>query len=331
MRSSATDSLVKSVNRLVGGLSELGPVGMMKGVPGVVPERLREAMRVRHCALSLVGEPIMYPRINDLLRQLHDRQISSFMVTNAQFPDRIRQLDPVTQLYVSVDASTRDSLKAIDRPLFRDFWERFLGSLREMRLKQQRTVFRMTLVKGQNMGGEDENDAELAGYAELVELGCPDFIEIKAVTFCGKSDASDLTMQNVPWHREVCEYGERLARLLRTRGLAESAYSIATEHEHSCCILLAREDKFLVAGDASGDRQWHTWINYPRFDELVQEYYASGGTKTFCSTDYYAPTPEWALYKSSSRGFDPAESRFRKNRAGGLVESQYKSSESGCG
>lgn len=32
------------------------------------------------------------------------------------------------QLYVSVDAATKDSLKAIDRPLFGDFWERFLVS-----------------------------------------------------------------------------------------------------------------------------------------------------------------------------------------------------------
>jgi wyosine [tRNA(Phe)-imidazoG37] synthetase (radical SAM superfamily) len=30
------------------------------------------------------------------------------------------------QLYVSVDAATKESLKAVDRPLFSDFWERFL-------------------------------------------------------------------------------------------------------------------------------------------------------------------------------------------------------------
>lgn len=93
------------------------------GVPGVLPSRLQEAYTVRHCALSLVGEPIMYPRINEMLRELHNRKISSFLVTNAQFPERIKQLEPVTQLYVSVDASTRESLKAIDRPLFKDFWE----------------------------------------------------------------------------------------------------------------------------------------------------------------------------------------------------------------
>jgi tRNA wybutosine-synthesizing protein 1 len=143
-----------------------GMINEMRGVPGVQAERLQEAFTVRHCALSLVGEPIMYPRINEMLAQLHERDISSFLVTNAQFPEHIRSLDPVTQLYVSVDASTRDSLKAIDRPLFKDFWERFLGSLEELKKKQQRTVYRMTLVKSWNM-----DQAE--GYAELIEQGQP--------------------------------------------------------------------------------------------------------------------------------------------------------------
>ena len=41
----------------------------------------------------------------------------------------------MTQLYVSVDASTKESLKKIDRPLFRDFWPRFLSSLDELNKK----------------------------------------------------------------------------------------------------------------------------------------------------------------------------------------------------
>ena len=51
---------------------------------GVQPERLVDAFNVKHCALSLVGEPIMYPRINEMLHALHDRKISTFLVTNAQ-------------------------------------------------------------------------------------------------------------------------------------------------------------------------------------------------------------------------------------------------------
>lgn len=60
------------------------------GVPGVKPDRYEEGLAVKHCALSLVGEPIMYPEINAFIRLLHLRHISSFLVTNAQFPEEIR-------------------------------------------------------------------------------------------------------------------------------------------------------------------------------------------------------------------------------------------------
>ncbi|CAB0006548.1 unnamed protein product, partial [Nesidiocoris tenuis] len=103
-----------------------------RGVPGVLPEKYREALAAKHCALSLVGEPIMYPEINKFCRLLHSKGISTFLVTNAQFPDAIRAMDPVTQLYVSVDASTKESLKKIDRPLFKDFWDRFIDSLKAL-------------------------------------------------------------------------------------------------------------------------------------------------------------------------------------------------------
>lgn len=65
---------------------------------GVKMERLSEGLSPRHCALSLVGEPIMYPEINALVDELHRRHISTFLVTNAQFPDRIRMLKPITQV-----------------------------------------------------------------------------------------------------------------------------------------------------------------------------------------------------------------------------------------
>ena len=294
-------------------------VNQMKGVPGVVPERYQEAFTVRHCALSLVGEPIMYPKINEMIRDLHSRSISTFLVTNAQFPEQIKTLDPCTQLYVSVDAATSESMKAVDRPLFKDFWNRFKTSLAYMRDKQQRTVYRMTLVKSYNMD-------EVRGYADLIAEGQPDFIEIKAVTYCGKSDASSLTMKNVPWHHEVCAYAEAIAQNLKEReGGTAPVYSIATEHEHSCCVLLAREDKFKPNGE------WYTWIDYPKFDRLIAEYYESNGEKTFSSCDYMARTPDWALYQSSERGFDPAENRWKRNKAGSLVEIEYKSTDSGCG
>ncbi|XP_016393454.1 S-adenosyl-L-methionine-dependent tRNA 4-demethylwyosine synthase [Sinocyclocheilus rhinocerous] len=269
-------------------------IRQFKGVPGVRPERFEEGLTVKHCALSLVGEPIMYPEINSFLRLLHQQNISSFLVTNAQFPEEIRSLVPVTQLYVSVDASTKDSLKKIDRPLFKDFWQRFLDSLRALGEKQQRTVYRLTLVKAWNVD-------ELKAYSDLIALGQPDFIEVKGVTYCGESSASSLTMANVPWHEEVVYFVQQLANLLPD-------YEIACEHEHSNCLLLAHH-KFKV------DREWWTWIDYERFQELIQEYEESGGTKSFSAMDYMAKTPSWAIFGARERGFDPSDTRFqRKNK-----------------
>ncbi|KAK2172843.1 hypothetical protein NP493_925g02007 [Ridgeia piscesae] len=269
-------------------------IRQFRGVPGVQPEKFSEALEPRHCALSLVGEPIMYPEINRFVDLLHSRSISTFLVTNAQFPGAIRELQPVTQLYVSVDASCPESLKKIDRPLFRDYWQRFLDSLTALSDKGQRTVYRLTLVKAWNIN-------ELQGYADLVQLGKPDFIEIKGVTYCGDSKSSTLTMKNIPWHEEVVSFVQQLADLLLD-------YDIASEHEHSNCILIAHT-KFRV------DNEWWTWIDYKRFHELMTAWTQSQGQQTFTASDYMAKTPSWAVYGAQEQGFDPVETRFyRKKR-----------------
>lgn len=275
-----------------------------KGAKGVWPERVAEAFDVKHCALSLVGEPILYPEINRFLGLLHDKGISSFMVTNAQFPDLIANLRPVTQLYLSIDAATPESLKKIDRPLFEDYWQRFLGSIDALRDKGQRTVFRLTLVKGYNT-------EEIKNYAELIVRGQPDFIEIKGVTFCGGGKRAELTMKNVPWHDEVIEWSQLLCKEV------DDTYELACEHQHSCCLLLANKAKFKVDG------QWHTFIDFDKFIQLQ----ASG--EPFTSLDYRAPTPSWALWGSQERGFDPNEVRVRrapKKKNGGESESESESS-----
>jgi len=284
-----------------------------RGVKGVKPERAEEAMTVRHCALSLVGEPIMYPKINKMLGLLHERHISTFLVTNAQFPDRIKHLDPVTQLYVSIDAATPETLKAVDRPLFKDYWERFISCLDALKAKRQRTVYRLTLIKGWNT-------KQIQDYAKLVSRGEPDFIEIKAVTYSGKSDGSDLTMKNVPWYEEVCKFSEALVAKLK-----DGTYGIASAHRHSCLVLLAKR-KFCIDGI------WNTWINYPKFHTLMKRYYDTNGKKTFTAMDYMAPTPSWALYGAKEEGFDPEETRFRRERKkNGKPVRKYVPSESGCG
>lgn len=281
-----------------------------RGIPGVVPERYQEALTVRHCALSLVGEPIMYPRINELLRDLHSRNISSFLVTNGQHPDAIETLIPVTQLYVSVDAPTERSLIDIDRPLFHDAWDRLRRSLTLLRKKRQRTVARLTVVKGWNSD-------DIRGYAELIALGHVSLVEVKGVTFCGKSDASNLNMSNTPWHHEVVALTvtlqQELAKMTAAGGPdAPPLYDIACEHHHSCCIVLARIDQFACDADSTaGQRNWKTWIDFDKF-LLLSRKSEHDPLFTFGVEDYTAETPAWATFGSIEQGFDPTDQRYRK-------------------
>ncbi|KAL0801875.1 hypothetical protein Bca101_057051 [Brassica carinata] len=214
-------------------------IKQMKGVPGVTPEKLQEGLTPRHCALSLVGEPIMYPEINALVDELHGKRISTFLVTNAQFPEKILMMKPITQLYVSVDAATKESLKAIDRPLFADFWERFIDSLKALQEKQQRTVYRLTLVKGWNT-------EELEAYFNLFSIGKPDFIEIKGVTYCGSSATSKLTMENVPWHADVKAFSEALS--LKSNG----EYEVASGEPFTSTDYMAETPSWAVYGAEEG-------------------------------------------------------------------------------
>lgn len=273
--------------------NHLEMVRQLKGVPGVTKERFADAQTVRHCALSLVGEPIFYPRINELLEILHARRISTFLVTNAQFPDAMRHLVPVTQLYVSIDAPNKEALKKIDRPLYKDFWQRYIECLEIIREKKQRTVFRLTLVQKANM-------EDFEGYAKLISIGMPDFIEIKGVTYCGTSKANKLTMENVPWHEQVIEFAQELLS-----HLPENTYELACEHSHSNCTLIANK-KFKVDG------KWRTWIDYEKYFELIKLQVGSGGESNgeFNSLDYTAETPSWAIFGSEEGGFDPEHMRW---------------------
>ncbi|KAH3663465.1 hypothetical protein WICMUC_005904 [Wickerhamomyces mucosus] len=268
-------------------------IKQMRGVPGVVAERFQEAFRVRHCALSLVGEPIFYPYINEFLGMLHEKEISSFLVCNAQHPDQLQSLSKVTQLYVSIDAASKTELKKIDRPLFKDYWERMMRCLDILRTTQshQRTVFRLTLVKGFNM-------TEVKGYADLVEKARPALIEIKGATFCGSSsgNGNPLTMQNIPFYEECQNFVRALNDELNARGFG---YGIAAEHAHSCCILVASND-FKINGE------WHTHIDYAKFFELLK----SG--KPFDKLEYISKTPDWALWGSEGAGFNPEDTRVKR-------------------
>jgi len=262
--------------------------------PLALPDRVDEAHGVRHMALSLVGEPVLYPEMPAMVHELHRRRISTFLVTNGQFPEQLEQLPWVTQLYVSVDAANPSDLKEVGRPLFRDYWERLRRSLAILHSKQpwQRSVCRMTVIKGKNM-----QDKSCEGYAELVNLAQSDFVELKGATAAAWDDAkANLSVANAPRHEDVVDFAHKLNEFLPD-------YGVACEHKHSCSVLLARRDRFF---NPTGS--WRTWIDFEKFADA-----AITGTPLEV-TEFTQETPEWALAGSSDYpGFDPAERRrYRK-------------------
>ncbi|XP_058536472.1 S-adenosyl-L-methionine-dependent tRNA 4-demethylwyosine synthase TYW1-like [Ochotona princeps] len=211
-----------------------------------------------------------------------------------------RNRKSVTQLYVSLPPSTKDSLKKVDRPLFKDFWQRFLDSLKALATKQEWTVYRLTSEKAWNVD-------ELQAYAELVSLGNPDFIEVKAVTHCTKFSASNtsLTISHISYHRT-------LAECVRSLVLLTPCYRLACINLHTNMLIFSSL-QFKIDGE------WWTWIDYSHFQELIQAYEDSNGSETFSAQDYMAKTPQWALFGASERGFDPKDIRHqRKNKSKGV-------------
>ncbi|MBI2139048.1 4-demethylwyosine synthase TYW1, partial [Candidatus Woesearchaeota archaeon] len=223
----------------------------------------RSSKEIRHVALSLTGEPIMYPKINGLIDRFNKEGISTFLVTRAQYPEAIRDLNPVTQLYISLDAPNPELFKEIDVPLFKDYWERFNQGLEYLAGKKQRTTVRLTLIKGMNMSQFEE-------YAKMITKGSPDFIEAKAYMHVGASQKR-LSIESMPMHEEVVAFTKELAAHL-------PSYEIVSEHIPSRVVMLAKK-KFRIGGI------WHTWIDFPKYAELVN----SG--KDFTSMDYLKKTP----------------------------------------
>eukprot|EP00927_Polykrikos_kofoidii_P077990 TRINITY_DN74874_c0_g1_i1.p1 TRINITY_DN74874_c0_g1~~TRINITY_DN74874_c0_g1_i1.p1 ORF type:complete len:476 (-),score=60.21 TRINITY_DN74874_c0_g1_i1:264-1649(-) len=258
--------------------------------PNALEHRKTEARQVRHCALSLVGEPVAYPRIAEFVAKLHRRRISTFLVTNGQFPDALRALPTVTQLYVSCDAADPEELREVGRPLFRDFWERYMSSLEIVRSRAERTVCRLTLMRHVNM--ERPKD-----WAKLLRHASPDFVELKAATFAPIFDKGGLTMMNMPTYQEVKSFAEELAALMPD-------YGLACGHEHSNAVLLASE-RFRAE-----DGSWRTWIDFERFADAASVADSRGSNSVdLLAVDYTETTPQWALYGSSCQGFAPTETR----------------------
>ncbi|MGB3945196.1 MAG: 4-demethylwyosine synthase TYW1 [Methanothrix sp.] len=166
--------------------------------------RLEEAKSPAHVAVSLMGEPTLYPMIKELVEEIRGRGMTAFLVTNGTNPEAIGEARP-TQLYISLNASNEETYRRVCSPRS-NLWSRFLESLERVRDSPARTVARLTMARGLNM-----NDPR--GYAELIETAEPDFVEVKAYMHLGSS-RNRLGRESMPSHQEVIDFAKELSEIL---------------------------------------------------------------------------------------------------------------------
>lgn len=215
------DDLMDAV--LMANLRSLGGYNPEAGA--AVPERkYREARDPKHVAISLAGEPTLHPLLSELIDEIHRRGMTSFLVTNGTRPDVLSAMTLPTQLYVTLAAPDEATYKTLCRPGVEEGWSRVLQSQESLRSLDTRTVNRLTMVSERNMH-------DVRAYSKLIELGEPDFIEVKGYMHLGSSRGR-LSQTNSPSHREIRGFSEKLAAL--------TGYYPLDEQVESRVVLLSR-------------------------------------------------------------------------------------------
>jgi tRNA wybutosine-synthesizing protein 1 len=207
-----------------------------------VPDRVfEEAMKPRHVAISLDGEPSLYPYLPELIDAFDDRGITTFLVSNGTRPEIIEQCDP-TQLYISVDAADRQTFGEVVKPVEENAWERLIETLDVLAEKEDtRTVLRTTLLSGYNTHHPE-------WYAAMFDRADADFVELKAYMHVGNSRGR-LDRDVMPEHEAVVAFTEAVQEYLPT-------HPVIKEVEASRVALLARESDTLVPELKGGSDFW---------------------------------------------------------------------------
>ncbi len=230
---------------------------------GAPDEVIREAMNPKHVAISLTGENTLYPRLGELIREYHRQGITTFLVTRAIRPDILANLDEEpSQLYISLETYDEEGYEYFTVPLVANAWQLTLETLEMLPSFTCPTVFRITAIKNWNM----DNNA-VKGFAKLIELAQPTFIEIKAYMHVGAS-TNRLTRENMPSHSEVVDFAKKLAD--------ETGYMFVSENKPSRVALLSLLDKPLIRHGNAKISWWDP--DYEGFDEYEQDSSSLYGT-----------------------------------------------------
>jgi tRNA wybutosine-synthesizing protein 1 len=175
-------------------------------------QRLDESLLPAHYAISLSGEPTMYPKLPELIKYLKTFKAteSIFLVTNGQEPEMIQKLQDEdalpTQLYLSTNAADYESFLKINKPKYDDSWKRWNQTLDMLKHLDTRTVLRITLIKDYN----DQKEM-IPAFAKMFRNASPHFIEIKSYMHIGRS-TNRLEHSNMLEMNEIQNFSNQVAK-----------------------------------------------------------------------------------------------------------------------
>jgi len=197
-------------------------------------KRFEEAQEPTHFAISLIGEPTLYPKIGELVEEVRKLGKTSFIVTNGLHPEVLKRLEKKkqlpTQLYLSLNSSNKEEYEKWHKSTHKDAWRRYnktLELLKELTKKGERTVLRMTLVRNMNM--DEEHVAE---FAEIIKKSSPLFVEVKSYMPLGSARAR-MGYETMPYIEEIQAFAKKLAKA--------SGYIALDKHIPSKIVLLGKK------------------------------------------------------------------------------------------
>ncbi len=180
-------------------------------------------------AVSLSGEPTLYPYLPELIARLREGGRSVFVVSNGTVPEMIEKIAP-TQLYLSLDAVDVKSYEEICCPIgdAEYMWANVMRSMALLKQKEAegtRTAIRITLVAGCN-------DSMTQAFAKIIDTSQPMYVEIKGYMYLGYS-RNRLSESSVPDMDAI--------RLFASEIADATGYEIMDENVPSRVVCLRRK------------------------------------------------------------------------------------------